>query len=204
MSSRNFIILTIISLMVFVGVMQGCDEDTSYDSRTVVYVSNINDGAPYFSDVLNQGDSLRRENGDIVDIDDYIEEDWIKVTIHNRPYSSIANPAVSSLGDFLLTDYEVRFTTQGGATNPVPTFTGETSILVPSNSTVEAFILLVPFNAKTVDPLFAMRYTDLEILASANITFRGHEVQTDRDIEFNASISVNFADFLGTEDMNED
>lgn len=173
----------------------GCD-DTNYDQRTVVYVSNVNDGMPFLSDVLQQGDSLYYDKTNILKLeDDYIEEDWLKVEIHNRPYNGFVQPEYS-LGDFLLTSYDVSFVQADGTAGPVPSFSGQTSILVPADSKVEAYIVLVPFDRKTVSPLVDMQYTNIEIYSNAHIVFHGHEVQTDREIEFSCGIHVNFADPL--------
>jgi len=200
MSAMKQYAVVTLCLMIVAVFSAGCD-DTNYDSRTVVYVSNVNDGMPFMSDVLQQGDSLYYTDTFILKIeDDYIEEDWIKVEIHNRPYNGFVEPEFS-LGDYLLTDYEVSFVRSDGVASPLPVsaFRGETSILVPANSKVEAYIVLVPFNAKTVAPLVGMQYTNLEIYSNAQVVFRGHEVQTDREVEFSCGIHVNFADPLTLE-----
>lgn len=174
----------------------GCDEDSSYDQRTVVYVSNINDGMPFMSDVLHQGDSLYYSDTMIFKLeDDFIEEDWIKIEIHNRPYNSIVEPG-ASLGDFLITSYEVSFVRDDGGAVPVRAFRGEMSTHVPANSKVEAYIVLVPLVSKTIEPLVSMQYSNNEIFSNARLTFRGHEIQTNREIAFSAGLHVNFADPL--------
>ena len=206
MSRRKLTTFALMSLLTIGALVVGCDE-SNYDQRTVVYVSNINDGAPYFSDVLNQGDSIYYTDTDsIKSIDDYVEEDWIKVQIHNKPYSSLVDAGGSSLGDFLVTGYDVEFVRKDGGPTPVPPFSGETSILVPCNTLVEAVILFVPFSAKN-DPtlvLYSLHYTGLEIMSYAHITFHGHEVQTTCNIDFSAGISVNFGDPLGKTDTGEE
>jgi len=178
-------------------ILLSCSENTPYDQRTVLIVSSINDGTPFFSDVLNQGDSLYEKDGVTYKTnDDYVVEDYLKVTFYNKPYSSVLDVDASSLGDFLVTGYDVEFVRTDGGTSPVPPFSGETSVLVPANSTVEANILLVPFYLKNQPPLVNLRYTGDEILAYAHITFHGHEVQTDRNISFETGISVSFGDKL--------
>lgn len=196
MSAKKISIFTLISLIAFGIFLLGCDEDSNYDQRTVVYVSNVNDGAPFISDVLNQGDSLWTEDySDFNRNDDYIEEDYLKIEFHNRPYSSVVDVSGSSLGDFLLTSYDVEFIRYDGGTVPVRPFRGQTSILVPGNSKVEALILLVPFGDKQISPLADIQYVwDVEILTFARITFQGHEVQSEREIEFTANVTVNFGD----------
>jgi hypothetical protein len=164
----------------------------------------MNDGMPYLCDVLNQGDSLYYEETFILKLeDDFITEDRVKVVFHNRPYNGLIEPNLS-LGDFLVTGYTVEFMPTDGSPVPATSFTGNTSVLIPADEMVEAWIVLVPFDAKTVDPLLSMQYTNQEIYSNAVITFRGHEVQTDREISFEAGLHVNFADPLITKNNKDD
>jgi len=197
MSVKKLAALAATALLV-IGMVGGCDDDTSYDQRTVIYVSNINEGSPYLSDVLNQGDSLYYNKTVILKReDDYIEEDRIKVEFHNRPYNSQQNPTIGSLGDFLVTGYRIEFVRDDGGPTPVEAFEGNMQLLVPANSMVEGIITLVPFYNKAAGTMLAaMQYTALEIMTNAHITFRGHEVQTDRNIEFSCALFVEFADPL--------
>lgn len=201
MHKKMFTAITLISIVAVWFLVMGCDEDSNYDSRTVVYVSSVNDNAPYLSDVLNQGDSIYDQTGmNPITNDDFVEEDWIKVQIHNKPYNGIVGVCGSSLGDFLVTDYSVEFVNLAGGASPVPPFTGQTSMLVPCNTLVEGYFLIVPLYAKLVSPLVDMQYTAMEVMTIANITFRGHEVQTDRIVEFSCGVTVNFADPLEIEE----
>jgi len=197
--SRKVKVAAIASALVLVAIVLSCSEDSNYDQRTVVYVSSINKDAPYLSDVLCQGDSIHgSDHVTFKLIDDYVTEDNLSVTFSNKPYNSVVDPKNGSLGDFLVTSYDVEFIPYGGAPLPVPPFSGTTSILVPSGETVTASILFVPFAAKTVSPLVDLQYTANEIMARAHITFHGHEVQTNDNINFEANISVDFADPLLT------
>jgi hypothetical protein len=205
MSVRKMNILTALILMVGAAFMVGCDDKPeNFSSRTIVYVSYINEGAPYLCDVLEQGDSLYYEDTFILKLeDDFIREDQVKVVFHNRPYDGIMEPDLS-LGDFLVTSYTVEFVPTDGGPVPLPPFTGQTSVLVPANEMVEAYIVLVPFAAKTVDPLLSIEYTNQEIYTNAHITFRGVEVQTNRELKFEAGLHVNFADPLITKQNKDD
>jgi len=193
--------MVIMVLIVTCGaIFVGCDSDTTYQQRTVVYVSNINEGAPFMSDVLNQGDSLYYTDSFVYKtVDDYVVEDIITVNFTNRPYSGIVDVDNGSLGNFLVTGYKVEYESDAG-TAPVQIFSGNTSILVPANSTVEAAILLVPFMDKNRDPLHSVRYSNNEILSNATITFYGHEIQAEnRTLSFTAGLQVGFADVLNSE-----
>jgi hypothetical protein len=192
-------LIAFVSALILVALFVGCTDETNYDQRTVVYVASMNDDAPFLCDVLNQGDSLYERDGATYKTDDdYITEDFIKVVFHNKPYNNVIEPNVSALGDFLVTDYDVSFVPYGSAPVPVPPFSGRTSILVPAGELVAGYILLVPFGAKNIDPLLGIMYTPTEIMTVANITFRGHEIQTNREVTFGTGLTVNFADPLTT------
>jgi hypothetical protein len=205
MSFRKIGLSILITAMVGAAVLAGCDsKPDNYTSRTVVYVSYMNEGLPYLCDVLHQGDSLYYEDTFTLKLeDDFITEDRVKVMFHNRPYGGIIEPRLS-LGDFLVTSYTVEFASTDGNPTPVGPFTGNTSILVPADEMVEAWIVIVPFDAKTVDPLVSMQYTNDEIYSNALIRFTGHEIQTDREITFEAGLHVNFADPLITKNNKDD
>lgn len=204
MSVKKCTAFTFVTALIIGALLVGCDEDSNYDQRTIVYISNINEGFPVLSDVRNQGDSLYERDGVTWKRDDdYWVEDWVTVEFHNRPYSSIVDPCNSSLGDFLVTSYDVEFITMDGTPTPVPPFTGETSVLVPANSLVEAAILLVPVAAKQVSPLVDLEYTANEIMTNVHITFHGHEIQTDREVHFPAGVVVNFADILNEDEQGK-
>jgi len=197
--SRKVKAAVVASALVLITVVLSCSENSNYDQRTVVYVSSINKDAPFLCDVLCQGDSIyEKDQIHFKYSDDFVTEDWIKVVFTNKPYNSIVDPNKGSLGDFLVTGYDVEFTPYGGAPVPVQSFSGSTSVLVPSGIAVPASILLVPFAAKDVDPLLSLMYTNNEIMARAHITFHGHEVQTNNSISFEVNVTVNFADPLIT------
>lgn len=199
--SRKVMLITFASLFMLVAVIMSCSEDTNYDQRTVVYVSSISHDRPFICDVLCQGDSVFNSDGVSFKFsDDYISEDFMAVEFTNKPYNSIVDVGEGSLGQFLVTGYDVEFIPYGGATVPLPPFSGTTSILVPAGESVEAYILIVPFQAKAVQPLIGLAYQadDLEILARAHITFHGEEVQGGNKVDFEASVSVSFADPLLT------
>ncbi len=191
--------------LVLLAVILSCSEDSNYDQRTVVYVGGVNLNRPYLADVLSQGDSIY--NADMVTyklVDDMVREDFIEIEFFNKPYSTVIEPGTGNLGDFLVTGYDVNFIAYDNAPEPVPAFTGTTSILVPASGSAVGAILLVPFAAKNVAPLIGLRYSPDEIMAQAHFVFRGHYIQTDTEVEFEANISVNFADpLLTTADENK-
>ncbi|MBD3178638.1 MAG: hypothetical protein GF417_03025 [Candidatus Latescibacteria bacterium] len=200
--SASKVYSAVCAAIIFFGLfLCGCEADSSYEQRSVVYVSNINQGGgAFFSDVLNQGDTLFVEGTTTYQTqDDFVEEDNLILEFTNKPYSGLIDVDNGALSDFLVTGYEIVFEPMGGADIPVESFSGKTSILVPANTAVEAAIMIVPFQSKNRMPLMGMRYTGLEILSNAHITFRGHEVRTDRNYTFEAGLMVNFGDELTTD-----
>jgi hypothetical protein len=202
MYRKSLTAFALISVVCVWFLVIGCDEDSNYDERTVVYVASINDNIPFLSDVLDQGDSVyTKDHSSYLIYDDFVAEDYVKVQFHNKPYNSVLNvDCGTSLGDFLVTDYTVEFINMTGGASPVAPIVGKTSILVPANTFVEGYILLVPFAAKLIPPLSDLVYTNNSIPAMANINFSGHEVQTDNVVEFSCGLTVNFADPLIVED----
>jgi len=198
MSARNVYIAVSAAILFFGLFLCGCDADSSYEQRAVIYVSSINEGSgAFFCDVLNQGDTLYVEGTTTYQrADDYVEEDNIIVEFTNKPYSGLVDVDNGALGDFLVTGYEVEFDPMTTDSLPVETFSGETSILIPANSAVEAAIMLVPFFEKNRLPLRSLRYSGSEILSNAHITFYGHEIRTERNYSFEAGLMVNFGDEL--------
>jgi hypothetical protein len=181
-------------------LLVSCQTDPE-EKRSVITVAAINDNAPVFSDVYEQGDSVRRDNGVWVEYDDYVKEDHVKVLFYNRPYDPIVFTGPGRpFGEYLVTRYRVEWErTDGGAEKP-PTYYGATSISVPTESFIEGYVVLVPYEVKNMPFLVNIRYNELgaggEILCIAHITFWGHEVGTGRETRFSASVSVNFADLV--------
>ncbi len=197
--SRNVKALVFAAALAILAVVLSCSEDSNYDQRTVVYVSSISHDKPFMVDVLCQGDSIYMKDGvTFKTSDDFIMEDNMSVTFTNKPYNGIVDPNNGSLGQFLVTGYDVTFFPYGGASVPVPPFTGTTSILVPAGESVEAFILICPFAAKNVAPLLGIQYSPTEIMTRAHIVFHGEEIQSGTKFDFEANATVNFADPLLT------
>jgi hypothetical protein len=173
-------------------------QNESEENRAVVIVSSINENVPFFSDVLEQGDTVMA-SGVYYTRDDFISEDYVLVTFYNRPYNPFTTTAPGApLSDFLITRYRVEWRLAGGgAADSLPgPYDGATSIQVPSNTYVSAGVLLVPFQVKNSSTFAALRYSPDEILAIAHITFWGHEVGTNREWSLAAELSVNFGDWI--------
>jgi hypothetical protein len=185
----------VVGLLAIIGA--SCEND-SENNRAVVVVSSINENAPFFSDVLEQGDTVL-VGGTYYTVDDFITEDYIPVTFYNRPYNDYTTTGPGKpLSDFLITRYRVEWRlAPGGAGTVPPTYEGATSVQIPSNTLVSAAFLLVPFSLKAAGGiLYPLGYTDNEVLAIAHLTFWGHEVGSDREWSCAAELSVNFGDWI--------
>lgn len=187
--------ITVFACLIALGTVFLASCNDQENKRAVVTVSSINSNSPFFSDVLDQGDSLQSA------ADDFVREDWCPVIFQNRPYNGVVFTGPDlPFNDFLITRYRVdwRRVDGGLATDIPPPYDGATSINVPSGEEVAATILLVPFEVKNTALMTAINYNGAsfpdEYLMVATVTFYGHEVGTDRDQDFTAEISVSFAD----------
>lgn len=181
-----------------IAVIAGSCENDSENNRAVVIVSSINQNVPFFSDVLEQGDTVL-VGGSYYTVDDFITEDYVPVTFYNRPYNDFTTTGPGQpLSDFLITRYRVEWRLSNGATGDVPAmYEGATSIQVPSNTLVSAAVLLVPFELKADGGVFfPLWYSNDEVLAIAHVTFWGHEVGTDREWSLAGELTVNFGDWI--------
>ena len=193
-------------LILFVGVLAlsvalvACSGTENESNRQVITVSSMNLNSPFFSDVLDQGDTLFVGGLPYV-ADDFLQEDWVPVTFYNRPYSGIAIMGETlPHSDFLITRYRVEWRRADGgpATEVPPTFEGATSVNCPINEFTIGHFLIVPFEFKNSPLLSNINYLNAgfpdEIMCIATFTFWGHEIGTDREWSFPAELSVNFAD----------
>jgi hypothetical protein len=178
-------------------------QNESEENRAVVTVASINENTPFFSDVVEQGDTLFL-GGSVYTVDDFVLEDNVPVTFFNRPYNNFTTTGPGDpLSDFLITSYTVEWRLAAGSAGALPpTLEGATSIVVPSNTVVEAAVLLVPYSVKNDPAFLALRYpSTAEVLSIAHITFTGHEIGTDREWSFDAELSVSIGDwFIKTKD----
>lgn len=191
----------------------GCDAtDLENESnRSVVVVSSINEGAPFFADVLDQGDTLYTSAGTYFAQDDFIVEDIVEVKFFNRPYDqSIVTGPGNPYGDFLVTSYNIEWTVLANNSittfNVPPTIEAATNIIVQSGSEGGGFILLVPYSHKRYTNVWNLRLvpaggSEGEIITRARITFRGHEVGTDHKILIPVDLTVSWGDIVETEEL---
>lgn len=186
-------------------LVASCQNDPE-DNRAVVTVASINQNAPFFSDVLEQGDTLFDPGGAAFTLDDFVREENVEVLFFNRPFNTLVTTGPGQpFNEFLITAYRVEWRRADGGLVALPTYDGATSVICPSNEFITAFFLLVPFQQKNNTLLSSINYNNGglcgqpncfpdEILMIARITFFGHETGSDREWSFAAELSVNFAD----------
>jgi hypothetical protein len=194
-------ILFFMCFIAVVGIFLASCNNDSEENRAVVTVASINGNAPFFSDVLDQGDTVYVA-GTIIPYraDDFVREDYVEVVFQNQPYSPILLTGPNlPLSDFLVTRYRVQWRRVDGGMNVPPTYEGATSISVKSKEMAIGYVLLVPAEVKNSPLMMSINYDGTswpdEYLMIADITFWGHEIGSQsREWSFDASVSVSFAD----------
>ena len=91
------------------------------------------------------------------------------------------------------------WTRTDGGTGALPTRDEASSIYLTVGEETEAFIRLVTWGDKNGAILSPLVGSPNQIGMRADITFTAREVGTEEEIEFAASVSVNFADAVNTE-----
>lgn len=176
---RKITILTAL-LTALAIVVIGCGSDDPQQNRSVIYIESLNNNvAPVVSDIITNGT---------------VYPDAVDVVFRNRPYSRIIVTAPDEpYGYFEFTSYTVEWSRPDGG--PVPaSYTAGMGLSVPSGYNAESNITIVTWEMKANPPLSTIP-ANTEVNANARITFVGHEVGSDKDIEVVANIGVIFADF---------
>jgi len=189
---RIRLLVFVAAMAVAVAIQVSCDNEPE-QNRSVVSVASLNENAPLFSDVLDNGDSLTSPT------DDAIYPDVIPVIFYNRPYNALATTAPGEpFGDFLITRYTVDWVRTDGGSPALPPLDMGVSIQVPTGEFVEGAIVLVTHGNKSGSPLVELQLGG-QISMNAHIVFYGHEIGTERETEIEATLGVLFADLLTTE-----
>ncbi len=165
--------------------MSGCTDESSRNSLTVV---SVNEGHTYFSDLINEADSLKP----------FIPVDEVLVSFGNIP-----NGGGEPLGpgepfsEIVVTRYTVTY--DNGIFSPV---NGGMNLRVPSGGTTEGSIVLSNSSEKGA-LLGSLSGT---VTTTARITFVGYNyvngaINGER-VETNAALTVQVGNF-GDEDVNQ-
>lgn len=181
MVKRN-ITLAVLVAVALAGV--ACD-DPAEEGRMIVDIQEINGGMPVQSDVLY--DDL----SDPADVP-YIPEDLIPIVLSARPYNDFITG--NTHHQIIVEQYTVTWTRTDGGAGTLPTRTEASHIVIGVGGETEAAIRLTTWADKAGPVLSPLIATSNTVLMRADIAFEGREMGTEKDVQFSASISVNFAD----------
>lgn len=181
MAKRSIALVTVALL-----ALAACD-DAPESGRTIVSIQEFNGGNPVQSDVV---------------VDDgtnpaYVSEDLIPVLFVARPYNKFITG--TSHNQIVVERYHVEWTRTDGGTGALASRDEASSIYVTVGDETEAFIRLVTWADKSGPVLSPLIGSPGQVGMRADVTFFAREVGTDAEVEFAASVSVNFADAVNIE-----
>ena len=137
-----------VTALIFVG---GC---TSTSTRADLVVESVNNGGPFFSDLLNEADTAKT----------FIPVDKVVVRFANRPHdgSATVEPG-TGFSEIIVTSYTVTY--NNGIYSPV---SGGMNLIVPSGGTAEGAITISNLADKAALPL------STAVTSVAAISFTGY------------------------------
>ena len=176
MSKRSIALLTVALL-----AMAACD-DAPESGRTVVSISNFNQGAPVQSDVVvdNGTDPA------------YVAEDIVPAVFVARPYNELVTG--TSHSQVVIESYHIDWTRTDGGTGALASRDEASSIYITVGEDTDALIRLVTWGDKSGPVLSGLIGSPNQVSMRADITFQGREVGTTEEFEIKTSVSVNFSD----------
>ena len=164
-------------------VLGGC---TSTSTRTDLTVLSVNDGATYYSDLINEADTAHI----------FIPIDQVVVKFGSHPHDGGAPLAPGSgFADIVVTGYTVTY--NNGVFSPI---SGGMNIVVPSGGTTEGAITISNPSEKAA-LLFSLAST---VTSTATITFTGYVRTTENfgdKVSATAYLTVQVDNF-GDSDVN--
>lgn len=180
--SKRSIALVAVALL----AMAACD-DAPESGRTVVSISNFNQGAPVQSDVVvdNGTDPA------------YVAEDIVPATFVARPYNDLVTG--TSHSQVVIASYHIVWTRTDGGTGALPARDEASAIYITVGEDTDALIRLVTWGDKNNAVLSGLIGSPNQVGMRADITFHGREVGTDEEVELQTSVSVNFSDAINTQ-----
>ena len=147
--------MTGVTALFFIG---GCTHESTRADLSVV---SVNEGATYYSDLINEADSSHI----------FIPVDQVAVTFANKPHDGSAAVAPGTgFSEIVVTDYTVTYS--NGVFSPL---SGGMNVTVPSGGTADAFITISNPSEKG-DLLGTITST---ITSTATIVFTGYLRATD-------------------------
>jgi hypothetical protein len=177
MSTRSAQIWVCIMLT---GLLCGTGCSNSSSPRSVLQIVNLNDNQPLASDVV------RTVTGSAT-----VMEDKVYVEVRNDPHDSVVDLKPGGPFSFVVIDsYRIHFE----AEEAIPDVSGGLGWNVASGSSVIGQIVVVPASLKMEAPLLQL-WEGNELLATAKITFYGHEVTSNYKLTVETSLPVHFANW---------
>ena len=163
----------------------GCSEDSA--PRSTVIVDSINEGKILNSDLYNNGDD--KEFGTE---DDFIVEDQTVIQLRNRAHDAgLTIDPNGPFGAVVFYRYEVRFR----GDESLPTIFGAMHCRVPSGTSKQCEIVVIPASYKTAPPLLTVLQMGEELRLEADITLIGEEATSKEEVRATATLPVHCADW---------
>ena len=171
--------MTGVTALFFIG---GC---TSASTRADLTVVSVNNGATFYSDLINEADTAKI----------FIPIDQVAVKFANKPHDgSTAVEPGTGFSEIVVTGYTVTY--NNGVYSPL---SGGMNTVVPSGGTAEAFITISALDEKSALPL------STAITSIATLSFTGY-VRTAGNfgdgVGASALLTVQVANF-GDSDVNQ-
>lgn len=156
-------------------VLAGCSGDDAVRSR--LWVAEINENEALTSDVVASSGT--------------VFEDEVIVLINNdpRPGSNLSPGGPYSF--FTIDRYEIEFE----AEEEIPPVSGGLGWTVETGTQFEGALTVVPAQHKLEPPLIGLATMAAELQSTANITFYGHEADSDHELVFTTRLQINFANW---------
>jgi len=152
-------VLTAVTALFFIS---GC---TSTSTRADLHVDSVNGGATYYSDLLNEADSLKP----------YLPVDHIVVRFSNVPHSGGQPVAPGSGFDQIIVDhYSVTY--DNGIFSPI---NGGMNVMIPSGGTIDAAITI----SNPAEKAVLLGTITTTVTSTARIDFTGWVRTTGNDGE---------------------
>lgn len=174
-------VMTAVTALLFIG---GC---TDMSTRADLHVDSVNDGATYYSDLINEADSLKP----------FIPVDQVTVKFSNVQHDGSAPVAPGSGFDQIIVDhYSVTY--NNGIFSPLD---GGMNVVVPSGGTAEAAITISNPSEKAA----LLGTITTTVTATARIDFTGWVRTTGNNgerVSATAYLTVQVDNF-GDSDVNQ-
>ena len=175
----------VLALAIVALIALSCSDDSA--PRSTVTIDSINGGEILDCDLYNNGDDNQQGTGD-----DFIVEDQVSVLMRNRPHDAgLTIDPNGPFGAVVFHRCDVRFTGDE-ALAPV---SSALHLRVPSGSTVQGEILVVPAAYKIAPPLFNILQDGGEIRLEAHITLIGEEEDSHDEVIVTAILPVHCANW---------